>query len=40
MRKVDENKPPDLLTWIVIGIVFSAVVTVLYAPFIWEHWAV
>jgi hypothetical protein len=40
MRKVDEIKQPDLWTWIVIGIVFSAVLAVLYGPFVWEHWVV
>ena len=40
MRKVDESKQPDLWTWIVIGIVFSAVTAALYGPFVWEHWLV
>ena len=40
MRKVDEIKPLDLWTWIVIGIVFGAVMAVLYGPFVWEHWVV
>jgi len=38
MRKVDEEKQADLLTWIIIGVVFSFVTAVLYGPFVWEHW--
>jgi hypothetical protein len=37
MHKVDE-KQADLLTWIVIGVVFSFVTAALYGPFVWEHW--
>jgi hypothetical protein len=40
MRKVDESKQPDLWTWIVIGLVFSAVTAALYGPFLWEHWVI
>ena len=40
MRKVDESKQPDLWTWFVIGIVFSAVMAALYGPLVWEHWLV
>ena len=29
MRKVDESKQPDLWTWVVIGLVFSAVTAAL-----------
>jgi hypothetical protein len=38
MHKVDEEKQADLLTWIVIGVVFSFVTAALYGPFVWEHW--
>ena len=38
MRKMNETKPANLWTWIVIGIVFSAVTVALYGPFVWEHW--
>jgi hypothetical protein len=40
MRTVNETKQPkaDLWTWIVIGLVFSAVTAALYGPFVWEHW--
>jgi hypothetical protein len=40
MHKVDEPKHVDLWTWIVIGLVFSAVTVALYGPFVWEHWVV
>jgi hypothetical protein len=40
MHKVDESKHVDLWTWIVIGLVFSAVTVALYGPFVWEHWVV
>jgi hypothetical protein len=40
MHKVDESKHADLWTWIVIGLVFSAVTVALYGPFVWEHWVV
>ena len=38
MHKVDESKQADLWTWIVIGLLFSAVTVTLYGPFVWEHW--
>jgi hypothetical protein len=40
MHTVNETKQPeaDLWTWIVIGLVFSAVTAALYGPFVWEHW--
>jgi hypothetical protein len=41
MRTVNQTKQPeqaDLWTWLVIGLVFSAVTVALYGPFIWEHW--
>ena len=40
MYTVNETKQPeaDLWTWIVIGLVFSAVIAALYGPFVWEHW--
>ena len=34
----DKTPQTDLWTWIVIGLVFSAVTVSLYGPFIWEHW--
>jgi hypothetical protein len=40
MKKADESKQSDLLTWIVIGLVFSTVMLALYGPFVWEHWVV
>ena len=40
MDKVNEEKQADLLTWIVIGVVFSFVTAALYGPFVWEHWVV
>jgi len=41
MRTVNETKQSevDLWTWIVIGLVFSAVTAALYGPFVWERWA-
>jgi hypothetical protein len=38
MHKKEEEKQADLLTWIVIGVVFSFVAAALYGPFVWEHW--
>jgi len=35
---MDEEKQADLLTWIIIGVVFSFVTAALYGPFVWEHW--
>jgi hypothetical protein len=36
MNTTDEQKPPaDIWTWIVVGLVFSAVTAALYGPFIW-----
>jgi len=40
MDKVDEPKQPDLWTWVVIGIVISAVMAALYGPFVWERWVI
>jgi hypothetical protein len=40
MRKIDEPEQPDLWTWVVIGIAFSAVMAALYGPFVWRHWVV
>jgi hypothetical protein len=39
MRTEIETKQPeaDVWTWIVIGLVFSAVTAALYGPFVWEH---
>jgi hypothetical protein len=39
-RKMNESKQADLWTWIVIGLVFSAVTVALYGPLVWEHWMV
>jgi hypothetical protein len=38
MNKVNKEKQADLLTWVVIGVVFSFVAAALYGPFVWEHW--
>jgi hypothetical protein len=35
MKQVDESKQPDLWTWIVVGLIFSAVMVALYGPFVW-----
>jgi hypothetical protein len=40
MHKVSESKEADLWTWIVIGLVFSAVTAALYVPFVCEHWLI
>ena len=40
MKQVDESKQFDLWTWIVVGLIFSAVMMALYGPFVWEHWVV
>ena len=40
MKQVDESKQFDLWTWIVVGLIFSAVMVALYGPFVWEHWVV
>jgi hypothetical protein len=37
---MDETKQSDLWTWVVIGVVFSAVTAALYVPFVWEHWLI
>jgi hypothetical protein len=41
MGTVNETAQPeaDLWTWIVIGLVFSAVTAAFYGPFVCEHWA-
>ena len=40
MDKMEETKQADPWTWIVIGLVFSAVTAALYGPFVWEHWVI
>ena len=42
MRSLNDTKQPeaDVWTWIVIGLVFSAVTAALYGPFVWEHWVI
>jgi len=32
-----QPKQGDLLTWIIVGLVFSAVMVALYGPFLWER---
>jgi hypothetical protein len=34
--KPDRQGQADAWTWIVIGLVFSAVMVALYGPFVWE----
>jgi hypothetical protein len=34
--KTDGQGQADAWTWIVIGVVFSAVLGALYGPFVWE----
>jgi hypothetical protein len=38
MNNIDKQGPrqADAWTWIVIGLVFSAVIVALYGPFVWE----
>ena len=38
MNNIDRQAPlqADAWTWIVIGLVFSAVFVALYGPFVWE----
>ena len=35
-RKIEPDQQADVWAWVVIGLIFGAVMLTLYGPFVWE----